>query len=105
MAENVNCLELVKFPDLVTELKQGKIEAIVVDYVVAEDYLSANNDLAISDIELEDGLVNKCVVVQEGNEDLINVINPIIAKGLEDGSFDTMMQQAKDNAQYETKAE
>ena len=37
MAEDVTCLELVKFPDLVTELKQDKIEAIVVDYVVAED--------------------------------------------------------------------
>ena len=102
MAEDVTCLELVKFPDLVTELKQDKIEAIVVDYVVAEDYLTAHDDLAISDIVLEDGQVNKCVVAQEGNQELIDVVNAVIAEGLADGSFDTLMQQAKENAEYET---
>ena len=101
MAEDVTCLELVKFPDLVTELKQDKIEAIVVDYVVAEDYLTAHDDLAISDIVLEDGQVNKCVVAQEGNQELIDVVNAVIAEGLADGSFDSLMQQAKENAQYE----
>ena len=101
MAEDVTCLELVKFPDLVTALKQDKIEAIVVDYVVAEDYLTAHDDLAISDIVLEDGQVNKCVVAQEGNQELIDVVNSVIAQGLADGSFDTLMQQAKENAQYE----
>ncbi|MBQ3391752.1 MAG: transporter substrate-binding domain-containing protein [Clostridia bacterium] len=100
-AEGVTVLELVKFPDLVTELKNSKIDAIVVDYVVAEDYLSGNEDLMISSIELEDGLVYKGVVVQEGNTDLIDVINPIIEKGLADGSFAELMQEAKDNAQYE----
>ena len=97
MAQDVTCLE----PDLVTELKQDKIEAIVVDYVVAEDYLTAHEDLAISDIVLEDGQVNKCVVAQEGNQELIDVVNSVIAQGLADGSFDSLMQQAKENAQYE----
>ncbi|MBQ3076688.1 MAG: transporter substrate-binding domain-containing protein [Clostridia bacterium] len=96
-------LELVKFPDLVMELKGKKIDAVVVDAAVASDYLEANPDLIDSGIILEDGLVHKCVAVQEGNDALIAVINEVIAAGLADGSFDALMAEANSNAQYEIK--
>lgn len=71
-----------KITDLVLELKNDKIDGIVLVKPVATSYAQANEDLEMADLSLgkEDGIA---VAVDKGNENLISEINSTLEKLLE----------------------
>lgn len=84
---------LGKITDLVLELKNDKIDGIVLVAPVAEAYAKQNQDLVVPDITLgkEDGVA---VAVNKGNTDLLDAINATLNKLMKDGAIDKFIGDA-----------
>ena len=80
--EGANLVSLSLVTDLVNELVYGKVDAIVVDGAVAEQYAEANPDLAIAPASSELGEAQPyCIAVAKGDpKGLLPGINEAIAK-------------------------
>lgn len=98
--ENVNAENVValgKVTDLVMQLKQGLIDAIVVEVPVADSYVKNNPDLAtveevnFEDFDLEGG---SAVIAQKGQTELVDKINEIIEKLVADGKIEEWYAEA-----------
>ncbi|MCQ2566559.1 MAG: transporter substrate-binding domain-containing protein [Clostridia bacterium] len=89
--------ELEKYPALALEVQNGNIAGLVVDAAVGDSLVAnSNGALAVSAYEFtkEEASFGKSVVIQKGNEDLVAVVNEVIAQVLADGSY----QKAYDDA-------
>ena len=82
---------LGKIPDLIAALKSGKVDGVVLDYVVGTLYEMNNDDLKLSPIQYEltdEEDTGSCVLVRkEGNEDLIEVINTVLDRVIKNGDL------------------
>lgn len=89
----VNSLE--KIPVCVVELTSGRSDAVVIESTVAQQYLMANEDLMIANITFPEDRRYKdtAIGIAKGNEDLIAVINEVIAECLADGSIDQWISE------------
>lgn len=79
-----NVISLATTSDTIMQLKTGKVEAVVIDSIVAKRYIYNDDSLyafEISDEELKP--VDKAVALQKGNEDLQAIINATVAEQLE----------------------
>lgn len=82
-----------KITDLVLELKNNKVDGIVLVKPVAVSYAQANEDLAVADVSLgkEDGIA---VAVDKGNEDLMAEINSSLEKLLDNNMITEFIAEA-----------
>ena len=89
-----NPILLTNVGDLINQLANGKCDAVVLDGAVAMQYVQANDELAVVDIEIgEAGL--PCVWVANGDPlNLLPSINQTIARLMEAGAFPTMLEEA-----------
>lgn len=84
---------LSKITDLILELQNKKIEAVLLAEPVAEAYVKQNKDLYMAEISLgkEDGV---CVAVNKGKSDLLEVIDKTLDKMIKDGTIDRLINEA-----------
>lgn len=84
---------LSKITDLVLELKNDKIDGIVLVAPVAAAYAKQNQDLIVPDITFgkEDGVA---VAVNKGTADLLAVIDKTLDKLMKSGSIDKFIGEA-----------
>lgn len=84
---------LSKITDLVLELKNDKIDGVILAEPVAKAYVNQNPDLFLADEILgqEDGVA---VAIKKGNEDLLEEIDSILTKLIEDGSVEKFIADA-----------
>ena len=94
--EGVNPVALQSVLDLVNELVYDKVDAILVDGGVAQQYAEANPDLVIADASGELGEpAPYCVAVQKGDpKGLLPAINAAIAKMNEANMLETFIADA-----------
>ncbi|MCM1991252.1 ABC transporter substrate-binding protein [Oceanirhabdus seepicola] len=87
---------LGKITDLILELKYGKVDAIVIENPVAEAYVEKNQELMITDINLDVNSeeIGSAVAASKGNEELIEAINKTIDKLIEEGKIDEFIVNA-----------
>ena len=80
--EGANLVSLSLVTDLVNELVYGKVDAIVVDGAVAEQYAESNPDLVVAAASSEHGEAQPyCIAVAKGDpKGLLPGINEAIAK-------------------------
>ncbi|MDK2918362.1 MAG: arginine/lysine/histidine transporter system substrate-binding protein [Candidatus Petromonas sp.] len=91
--EGVEVKGLSKITDLVLELKNGKIDGIVLVEPVAMAYGEQNEDLAVPEISFgqEAGVA---VAVNKGNAKLLDAINKSLQKMLDEGKIDKFITDA-----------
>ena len=85
---------LGKITDLVLELKNGKIDGVVLAIPVAKAYDKANSDLSLSpyiDFGKEGGVA---IAIKKGNTELIDAVNSTIDKLMEDNTLEKFIQDA-----------
>lgn len=75
-----------KFAQAAEDLKNGKIDCIVMDKYPAEELVSANEALVILDGTLFED--KYAIAVQKGNTELLDKINTVINKLIEDGKIE-----------------
>lgn len=94
--EGANLVSLALATDLVNELVYGKIDAIVLDGAVAQEYADANPDLEICKASEELGAAAPyCVAVAKGDpKGLLPAINEAIAKMQKDNAVDKFIADA-----------
>ncbi len=89
-------VSLGKIPDLVMELKNKKIDALVVELPVANGYVKNNNDLALSELTVEEESGGSAIAVKKNNPDLVELIDKTIDRLIADGSIEKFVQEAND---------
>ena len=82
--------ELKTYPELALETINGNIVGFVVDYAVGMAMIaSSDGALEVSGFEFtaEEASFGKACVIAKGNEDFVAAVNEVIAKVLDDGSY------------------
>ena len=75
-----------KFMEAAMDLKNNKIDCIIMDSLPAEQLVAANDDLMILDGEL---FTDKyAIAVQKGNTELLDQINAVLQQLIDDGKID-----------------
>jgi len=75
-----------KFMEAAMDLKNDKIDCIIMDALPAEEMVAANDDLMILDGEV---LTDRyAIAVQKGNEELLEQINGVLQKLVDEGKVD-----------------
>ena len=92
--------ELGKLPDLVMELKNSKVEAVVAELPVAKAYLGANGDLMPATYTFRDDDGGSAVAAKKGETSLTAEINKTIARLKADGSIDRFVSEASESVEY-----
>ena len=88
--------ELAKYPALGLEVINGNIAGIVVDGAVAEGMVAADSQLAMANFTFgaEASKYGKAVAVPQGDAALLEVIDRVITRVTEDGSFEKAYEEA-----------
>lgn len=88
--------ELDKYPALAMEVSNGNIDGLVVDESVGAGLISNNDKIAQANFvfDKEDADFGKAAVLQKGTEDLLALVNAVILKTQEDGSFNQVYDEA-----------
>ncbi len=87
-------VSLGKIPDLILELKNKKVDALVVELPVANGYVANNPDLMISDIAVGEDDGGSAIAVQKGNTTLVDAMNKTLDRLMADGSIDKFVSEA-----------
>lgn len=74
--------------DAALELKNGKLDAILLDELPAKSIVDQNDDLQIIDLNMEPE--KYAIAIAKGNTELQESINSTIAKMKEDGSYEAL---------------
>lgn len=84
---------LSKITDLILELKNNKIDGVILVEPVAKAYVKQNSDLFLADEVLgqEDGVA---IAVNKGNEDFLVKIDEILQKLMDEGKIDQFIADA-----------
>lgn len=85
--KDANIVGLAHVPEVVLELKQGKVDALVLEGIVGEQYVIFNNDLMFSDIKFPNAVKNSAAALPKGNEDVAAVVNQVIKENTDNGNF------------------
>lgn len=91
--KGANVIGLSSVPDAILQLKNGKLDGIVVEGVVAKQYLVFNDDLALADVQFQGAKKVSAVALQKGSDDVLKVINGIIKQDTESGQFDKWVDE------------
>ncbi len=91
--EGAKALGLSSVPDALLQLKNEKIDGIVLEGVVAKQYLVFNDDLALADVQFEGAKKVSAVALQKGNDDVVKIINEVIKKDTESGQFEKWVDE------------
>ncbi|NFG63249.1 MULTISPECIES: ABC transporter substrate-binding protein [unclassified Clostridium] len=87
---------LGKVTDLVLDLKNNKVDAILVELPVAEFNCEKNSDIALTDVILEDSEGGSAIAMNKGSDDLKSEINKTIQKLKDEGKIDQFVIEAND---------
>jgi polar amino acid transport system substrate-binding protein len=97
---NEQVKELGKLPDLVMELKNAKVEAVVAELPVAKAYLGANDDLTLASYTFKDDDGGSAVAVKKGETALAAEINKTVARLVSEGKIDQFVTAASESVEY-----
>ncbi len=99
--EAANVKGLGKVTDLVLELKNKKVDAIVVEVPVAKFYVEKNKDLAITEstFKVEEGEQGSAVAVKKGDEAFIQAINKTLDRLIKEGKIEEFVVDANEQVE------
>ena len=80
--------------NLILELKSGKVDAIVMESAVAQIAVKNNPELAVGKPVYEETEGGNAVAIAKGNKDLVNVVNKVISRVVEDGTMNKYIEEA-----------
>lgn len=102
--ENSKIKALIRIPELVLELMSGKIDALLIEKPVAEQYAKVNNSLSIVEIENlnPDHEQGSAVGIKKGQEQLTNKINKTIKRLIKENKITEFFNESLELSQQTT---
>lgn len=67
--------ELPKLPDLIMELKSGKVDAVIVELPVAQNYVAVHSDLMLASYTFKDSEGGSAAAIKKGEQKLLEAVN------------------------------
>ncbi len=95
---------LSSLPDVFLNLLQGKVDAVVADDTVTDQYIASNDNLTYADIELP-GTTETAMALTKGNSSLKEYVDQLIEQDKKDDTFDKWMAEYSELAQKNTTEE
>ncbi|VEU82788.1 transporter substrate-binding domain-containing protein [Acholeplasma hippikon] len=80
--------------DLLFNLQQGKVNAVVLESAVAKGFIANQPDYAIANFTIGNSEDGAAVAVRKGNQELVSKINEVIASLIETGKMDQYVNDA-----------
>jgi arginine/lysine/histidine transporter system substrate-binding protein len=93
-APNDQIKEVAKLSDLILEVKNSKVEAVVAELPVAKAYIAANPDLTLASYTFKDDDGGNAIAVNKGEADLLAEVNKTLAHLKADGKVDQFIAEA-----------
>lgn len=92
---NSTLVSLAKVPDLLLELKNGKIDGIILPSVVGTQYVIADDSLCqVNDTVVFTEKDKPCQAgINKGNEEFLALVNETIKENQENGNFDAWIEK------------
>lgn len=90
-------VSLERVPDCLMEMQNGKVAGVVVESIVGEQYVYAYDNIVFSDADLGRSKTS-AVAMAKGNEDLMEIVNEVIAENQENGNFDKWVEEYSQKA-------
>lgn len=92
---NAQLTSLTNMGEAVNELQAGKVDAVHMDEPVALSYAGKNSDLVVASVNLtmKDGEAN-AVAIKKNQSDLKAVVDKVIQKLKDDGTYQTYLEKA-----------
>lgn len=81
--------------DLIKELKDGAIDAVILEKPVAESFVQRHPELTNIDLSEKETTLGSAIAVKKGNSGLLEYINQQLAKLKEAGKITQFVEQAK----------
>ena len=98
---DADIISLPKVTDIISELLSGKMDAAYIETVVAESYQKNYPDLEIvADVPYD--VAGSSIGVVKDNPELLAAVNEAIAAAIDDGSMDTFVAEANEQASGQT---
>ncbi|KNF09963.1 amino acid ABC transporter substrate-binding protein, PAAT family [Gottschalkia purinilytica] len=85
---------LVKVPDLILQLRSNKVDAVLIEDIVAKSYVENNKDLVLPGIEFKDKEGGYSVALRKNNKELVESINKTIKRLQKEGLIDKYFEEA-----------
>lgn len=93
--DNKNIIRQKKYLAAIQDLKDNKVDCVVMDELPAKQIVSENNDISILDEALAED--NYGIIVDKGNSELLEVINRVINRLKEEGKIDEYVLRHSSN--------
>jgi arginine/lysine/histidine transporter system substrate-binding protein len=93
---NAQLKALGKIPDLVLELKNKKVDALIAEAPVAKGYVKNNNDLAVSAVTPKTDDNGSAVAIKKGNTFLLEQVNKSLDKLIAEKKIDQFVTEANE---------
>jgi len=95
---DANPVIIKKIPDLVLELQNNKVDAVIMEIPVAEGYAKRDPSLTVSSIKIEFDGEGSAIAVKKGSTSLLAEINKVIADLISSGKLDEFVFNANELA-------
>jgi polar amino acid transport system substrate-binding protein len=90
--QGINYKAMDKVDQLMLEVKNGRLDGVVVNLTVAMEYIKSLGGLTAVDIpELNTNPTGYSVAVQKGDTELVNIINGVIKEMKSNGEYDKLL--------------
>lgn len=101
--KNAQLVSLAHVPEAILELKQGKVDGVVVEGIGGKQFLVYNDDLTFAEgVHFKNGTKSSGAAMQKGNEDLKKVVNEVLKENTDNGNMkkweEEYIKKAVDNA-------
>lgn len=87
-------ISLSKLSNIVMDLKNGNIDAAIVETPVAKGYVDLFPELAIADVEIFEETGGSAVAIKKGNQSLVDAVNKTIQRVESEGLMDKFILEA-----------
>ncbi|MEL7601893.1 MAG: ABC transporter substrate-binding protein, partial [Bacillota bacterium] len=96
VTDNANAKEVFRYktgPDAGAELANGKIDAVVIDEMPAQQIAAVNSGLVVLDEPLTEE--QYAIAIPKGAEDLKAVVDTVVQRMLDDGTIAKLIEEHK----------
>lgn len=93
---NANIVSLSKLPSIILDLKNGNIDAALVELPVAKGYVEQFPNLKIAPITIYEETGGSAFAIRKGNQELVDAVNATIERLKNEGLIDQFVIEANE---------
>ncbi len=87
---------MAKIPDLILQLENNDVDAVILEKPVADNYVAVNNDLVVSSITLEQTDTGSAIAVKKGSSELTDAINQTLDRLIQNNLIEQYVATANE---------